>query len=177
MPKELLSSWKEISAYTGYSERTVQRWERTLGLPVRRPAGKARSAVVSLTSEIDAWFRSAPMLEELRSKSLNSHGEPLRARYARSNRPGQNVAGRPPKKERRSRVVLVETLDPNLIPTAHTLLSQCKSLAEQCAQRVETLMSTLQQSAAIRRNIDRLHGTLSHPTSRRLTSHRKSAIR
>jgi hypothetical protein len=64
MPKKLLSSWKEIAAYAGYSERTVQRWERSAGFPVRRPGGKARSPVVALISEIDAWFVAAPTQAE-----------------------------------------------------------------------------------------------------------------
>jgi CheY-like chemotaxis protein len=61
MPTEaLLNSWKEIAVYMGRSERTVQRWEKHFGLPVRRPAGRARSAVIALPSEIQAWFRTAP---------------------------------------------------------------------------------------------------------------------
>lgn len=61
MPAEaLLNSWKEIAVYMGRSERTVQRWEKRFGLPVRRPAGRSRSAVIALPSEIQAWFRAAP---------------------------------------------------------------------------------------------------------------------
>jgi len=51
---EVLTSWKEIASYIGRGVRTVQRWERQLGLPVRR---KARcSTVTALSSEIDAWI-------------------------------------------------------------------------------------------------------------------------
>lgn len=56
----LLNSWKEIAVYMGRSERTVQRWEKCFGLPVRRPAGKSRSAVIALPSELQAWFRTTP---------------------------------------------------------------------------------------------------------------------
>lgn len=56
----LLNSWKEIAVYMGRSERTVQRWEKHFGLPVRRPAGRSRSAVIALPSELQAWFRAAP---------------------------------------------------------------------------------------------------------------------
>ena len=56
----LLNSWKEIAGYMGRSERTVQRWEKHFGLPVRRPAGKTRSAVIALPSELQDWSRSAP---------------------------------------------------------------------------------------------------------------------
>ncbi len=51
-----LNGWKEISNYLGRGVRTVQRWEH-LGLPVRRPAGRTRSAVCALPDEIDAWVK------------------------------------------------------------------------------------------------------------------------
>jgi predicted DNA-binding transcriptional regulator AlpA len=66
MNSNILSSWKEISAYTGFSERTLQRWEQRFGFPVHRPAGKTRSAVSALITEIDAWLSSAPSLPEIR---------------------------------------------------------------------------------------------------------------
>jgi CheY-like chemotaxis protein len=53
--KLLLNSWKEIAEFVGRTERTVQRWEKLYGLPVHRPAGRERSAVIALTSEIEAW--------------------------------------------------------------------------------------------------------------------------
>src|SRR5215471_2657191 len=58
MSAEVLNSWKEIAAYTGRGIRTIQRWERELGFPVRRPREKSRSAVVAIKSEIDCWFRT-----------------------------------------------------------------------------------------------------------------------
>ena len=36
--EDRLDSWKEIAAYLRKGLRTVQRWERTEGLPVRRLA-------------------------------------------------------------------------------------------------------------------------------------------
>ena len=53
---EILNSWKEIAVYLGRGIRTVQRWEIDLGLPVRRPRGKARSAVIALKAELDSWL-------------------------------------------------------------------------------------------------------------------------
>jgi serine/threonine-protein kinase len=38
--------------------RTIQRWERTRGLPVRRLPGGARPGVYAVKSELDAWRRS-----------------------------------------------------------------------------------------------------------------------
>jgi hypothetical protein len=59
----VLNSWKEIAAYLGRGVRTVQRYERELGLPVRRPRGKSRSAVIALTEDLDNWLRTAPTSE------------------------------------------------------------------------------------------------------------------
>ena len=54
---ERLDSWKAIAAYLDRDERTVQRWERQLGLPVGRvPGGRGRS-VFAFASEIDEWLR------------------------------------------------------------------------------------------------------------------------
>src|SRR5215467_5605321 len=55
---DVLNSWKEIATYVGRGVRTVQRWERELNLPVRRPRGKHRSAVIALKEDIDIWLRT-----------------------------------------------------------------------------------------------------------------------
>ncbi len=57
MNTPLLNSWKEIAEYVGRGVRTVQRWERELGLPVRRPRNHLRSPVIAIPSEIDEWLR------------------------------------------------------------------------------------------------------------------------
>lgn len=59
--KEFLNSWKEVAEYVGRSQRTIQRWERWLGFPVHRPAGRRRTAVIALTTEIDDWIRNSPL--------------------------------------------------------------------------------------------------------------------
>ena len=58
---KILNSWKEIAAYVGRGVRTVQRWEADLGLPVHRPKGKDRSAVLAFAEELDAWLRHTPV--------------------------------------------------------------------------------------------------------------------
>lgn len=60
-----LTSWKEIAAYLHCSVRTVQRWEKERGLPVRRIPGE-RGAVYALTAELDEWKQSgrAPLPDE-----------------------------------------------------------------------------------------------------------------
>jgi len=62
-PPQFLSGWKDIANYLGKGVRTVQRYERELGLPVRRPAGKPRGSVVVTRAEIDAWVAASPIRE------------------------------------------------------------------------------------------------------------------
>lgn len=56
-PQQRLDSWKEISAYLGKSVRTVQRWERTEGLPVRRLGQDGTSPVFAYKEELDGWWQ------------------------------------------------------------------------------------------------------------------------
>lgn len=49
----ILNGWKEIAGHLGRGVRTVQRWE-LLGLPVRRPNSKLRSAVICTSEDLDA---------------------------------------------------------------------------------------------------------------------------
>lgn len=51
-----LQSWKEIAQYLGRGVRTVQRWEG-YGMPVHRPAGRERSAVLAIAHELDEWMQ------------------------------------------------------------------------------------------------------------------------
>lgn len=55
---DALQSWKEIAVYLRCGVRTVQRWERLKGLPVRRPRPGDRSPVFAFPSEIDQWLHS-----------------------------------------------------------------------------------------------------------------------
>jgi hypothetical protein len=68
----VLSSWKEIASYLNHGVRTVQRWERFYGLPVHRPAGKSRSAVIAVPEEIDAWVRKTALHPTLPSHALEA---------------------------------------------------------------------------------------------------------
>jgi TolB-like protein/Flp pilus assembly protein TadD len=52
-----LVSWKEIAGHLGREIRTVQRWEKTEGLPVRRHEHQKKSTVYAYASELDAWFK------------------------------------------------------------------------------------------------------------------------
>jgi hypothetical protein len=56
----VLTCWKEIAEYTRKSVRTVQRWEREFGLPVRRPNGVThKSAVSANRQDIEVWLASS----------------------------------------------------------------------------------------------------------------------
>lgn len=54
--RKILHGWKEIASYVGLGVRTVQRYELDLMLPIRRPGGAGRSAVLAFSDEIDAWL-------------------------------------------------------------------------------------------------------------------------
>jgi hypothetical protein len=67
----VLSSWKDIARYLGKGVRTVQRWERHLGLPVRRPVGaRQKSAVVLYRDDVDTWLAT-----RFSARTLQKDGE------------------------------------------------------------------------------------------------------
>jgi TolB-like protein/Flp pilus assembly protein TadD len=57
LSEKKLVSWKEIAAHLGRETRTVQRWEKTEGLPVRRHEHLKKSTVYAYANELDAWFK------------------------------------------------------------------------------------------------------------------------
>jgi len=54
----ILQGWKEIATELDRSLRTVQRWERTLGLPVHRLGSGSSSPVFAFKDELQSWLRS-----------------------------------------------------------------------------------------------------------------------
>src|SRR5882724_11192193 len=58
LPDKKLDSWGEIASYLGREVRTVQRWERTEGLPVHRHEHKKKSTVYAYAGELDAWIKN-----------------------------------------------------------------------------------------------------------------------
>lgn len=52
-----LDSWKEIAAYLQRDVRTLQRWEKAAGLPVRRMQKPGLRAVYAYTADLDEWLR------------------------------------------------------------------------------------------------------------------------
>src|SRR5260370_36480463 len=53
LPEKKLVSWKEIAAHLRREVRTVQRWEKTEGLPVKRHEHQKKSTVYAYPSELD----------------------------------------------------------------------------------------------------------------------------
>jgi predicted DNA-binding transcriptional regulator AlpA len=58
---KLLVGWKNVANYLGMGVRTIQRYEREHALPVRRPAGGLRGAVIATSAELDAWVAASPI--------------------------------------------------------------------------------------------------------------------
>ncbi|HET9315376.1 MAG TPA: tetratricopeptide repeat protein [Vicinamibacteria bacterium] len=77
MPEPRLDSWKEIAAHLGRSVRTVQRWERHEGLPVRRLQHDKQGSVYAIPAELDAWW------EERRTRLADEPGDDAPAAAAR----------------------------------------------------------------------------------------------
>jgi TolB-like protein len=59
-----LDSWKAIAVHLGREIRTVQRWEKTEGLPVRRHEHQKRSTVYAYASELDEWFKKRQPVDD-----------------------------------------------------------------------------------------------------------------
>jgi tetratricopeptide (TPR) repeat protein len=59
-----LDSWKEIAAYLKRDVRTVQRWEKTEKLPVRRHLHEKQGTVYAYRPEIDAWSQGRRFPED-----------------------------------------------------------------------------------------------------------------
>ncbi|MBI2962288.1 MAG: tetratricopeptide repeat protein [Deltaproteobacteria bacterium] len=53
-----LDSWKEIAAQLRREVRTVQRWEKSEGLPVHRHLHQRLGSVYAYRSELDAWWKA-----------------------------------------------------------------------------------------------------------------------
>src|SRR5690348_16700648 len=75
-PEDRLDSWKEIAAYLKRGVRTVQRWERSGGLPVHRLDGQG--SVFAYKPELDAWWAASRQTVAI-SEAPNEAAIPQRA--------------------------------------------------------------------------------------------------
>jgi Concanavalin A-like lectin/glucanases superfamily len=53
-----LDSWKEIALHLRRNVRTIQRWEKTDGLPIHRVAHAKRGTVFAYRGELDSWWNT-----------------------------------------------------------------------------------------------------------------------
>jgi hypothetical protein len=65
---EIFSGWKEIAKYLGKGVRTVQRYEREVGLPIHRVAGKSHGSVITTKAELDGWVNGGARQTEYKPK-------------------------------------------------------------------------------------------------------------
>lgn len=117
---QILNSWKEIARYLNRGVRTVQRWETELGLPVRRPRGRRRSAVIAMRSEIDQWLNSCPL-------------------EAREQVAGSSLTGRPPAQAEHDHVSLSE-----LILSSRLLRSDLDRTRKELQSMVRRLVGSIE---------------------------------
>ena len=54
--RERLDSWKEVASFFRREVRTVQLWEKSEGLPVRRQYHKKLGSVYAYRQELEAWW-------------------------------------------------------------------------------------------------------------------------
>jgi PleD family two-component response regulator len=76
----VLTSWKQVAEYLGKAVRTVQRWERNFGLPVRRQEGAGKNAVVAHPEELQEWLRTFFQKAGVDSKAQTREQELARLR-------------------------------------------------------------------------------------------------
>jgi hypothetical protein len=53
-----LDSWKQIAVYLDRQVRTVQRWEKSEGLPVHRQLHVKAETICAFKHEIDTWLKN-----------------------------------------------------------------------------------------------------------------------
>ncbi len=56
---DVLKGWKEIAAFLSTTDRTAQRWESSLALPVYRVETSKSAVVFASRRELSEWMRTA----------------------------------------------------------------------------------------------------------------------
>jgi eukaryotic-like serine/threonine-protein kinase len=79
---ERLDSWKEIAAHLKRDVRTVQRWEKEHGLPVRRHVNARQGSVFAYKEDLDAWGNARRF--ELESQAVQPRRSPFGPSLLRS---------------------------------------------------------------------------------------------
>jgi len=81
-----LDSWKEIAAYLRRSVRSVQRWERTEGLPVLRHQHAKGATVYAYRHEVDQWWEEGRTILHNAARASGGDGRFLGERDCRLQR-------------------------------------------------------------------------------------------
>ena len=88
--RERLDSWKEVASFFRREVRTVQLWEKSEGLPVRRQHHKKLGSVYAYRQELEAWWVSRSAIHAGPSVAVIS----CEKYNAASNSPVDDSAGR-----------------------------------------------------------------------------------
>jgi len=72
-----LNSWKEIAAHLKVDPRTVQRWEKSEGMPVHRHMHHRTGTVYAYPSELDEWWESRRGRLEGETRAIAASYPPL----------------------------------------------------------------------------------------------------
>jgi hypothetical protein len=86
--RTIVQSWKEIAAELDRGVRTVQRWERTLDLPVHRLGKGARRPVFAFKDELHPWFQKKAGASDLETTQSPPGESPA------DSRPKQSICAR-----------------------------------------------------------------------------------
>jgi len=76
----VLNTWKEIAGHMHRGVRTVQRWEATLGMPVRRLGTTPRAPIVAFQHELDGWMSGFGSTPPRHSAASHSTTSPIKSR-------------------------------------------------------------------------------------------------
>lgn len=94
-----LSGWKEIALHLHRSVRSVQRWERELGLPVKRVKTPHGHVIYADKQELDAWMARLSATHDLTDTAPDAPDDSAPPAPVRTNPPDTRVltaAGPPP---------------------------------------------------------------------------------
>lgn len=78
----MLSSWKEIAHFFGKGVRTVQRWEKTLELPIHRPPGAPSNVVLARVSDLEAWMHRGSVAQIVQGEEADGGQQAISALLA-----------------------------------------------------------------------------------------------
>ncbi len=78
-----LNGWKAIARHLGRSERTIQLWEASRGLPVHRIPGSKGWTVFAYVGELDRWITGGPGRPSIAPEASRDGSSPTKRPSAR----------------------------------------------------------------------------------------------